>query len=292
MLVNAHEAGPQPVTCGAYRIVRPLGTGGMGEVYLGERADGEVQQRVAIKVARSSPDLPAFEHRFLQERSILAALNHPGIARLFDAGHTAGGRPYLVMEYIEGDAIDAYCSKLDMRSVLQLFLSVCDAASYAHRNLVIHRDLKPSNILVDSAGRAKLLDFGIAKILSDSDRSRTLVRILTPGYASPEQMRGEAHTTATDIFSLGAVLYRLLTGEMPPMMPSTTGEAPPPPSRTKPEITRDVDCIVVKAMRTNPEDRYPSVDALAEDIRAFLDNRPVRARSGSGWYHTRKFLRR
>ncbi len=272
---------------GPYRVIRPLGRGGMGAVYLAERTDGEVDQHVAIKVVRSSADLPAFQERFLGERRILASLNHPGIARLLDAGRTGDGQPYLVMEFIDGVAIDTYCAQLDLRGILKLFLAVCDAVSYAHRNLIIHRDLKPSNILVDSAGRPKLLDFGIAKILDasldGSSDARTLVRILTPEYASPEQIRGEAHSTATDIYSLGAVLHKLLAGAAP---------KPAAPSPIKPDIPRDIEFVVRKALRTEPEERYATVDAFAEDVRAFLENRPVRARAGNAWYRARKFVRR
>ena len=276
---------------GPYRVIRPLGRGGMGAVYLAERTDGEVEQQVAIKVVRSGADLPAFHERFLRERRILASLNHPGIARLLDAGHTAGGQPYLVMEFIDGVAIDTYCAQLDLRGTLKLFLAVCEAVSYAHRNLIIHRDLKPSNILVDSAGRPKLLDFGIAKILDASEDARTLVRILTPEYASPEQMRGEAHTTATDIYSLGAVLHKLLAGG--PRMDSPADKTlAPPPSPMKPDIPRDIGFVVRKALRVEADERYSTVDAFAEDVRAFLENRPVRARAGNAWYRARKFVRR
>ncbi len=265
---------------GPYRLIGPLGHGGMGAVYLAERTDGEVEQQVAIKVVRSSADPPAFHERFLRERRILASLNHPGIARLLDAGHTTDGQPYLVMEFINGVAIDTYCAQLDLRGILKLFLAVCEAVSYAHRNLIVHRDLKPSNILVDSAGNPKLLDFGIAKILDASlvasEDARTVIRILTPEYASPEQMRGEAHSTATDIYSLGAVLHKLLAGEA-----SKTSEVP-----------LDIGFVVRKALRVEPDERYSTVDAFAEDVRAFLENRPVRARAGNAWYRARKFVRR
>lgn len=274
---------------GPYRVIRPLGRGGMGAVYLAERTDGEVEQHVAIKVVRSSADLPVFHERFLRERRILASLNHPGIARLLDAGHTADGQPYLVMEFIDGVAIDTYCAQFDLRGILKLFLAVCEAVSYAHRNLIIHRDLKPSNILVDSAGRPKLLDFGIAKILDASEDARTLVRILTPEYASPEQMRGEAHSTATDIYSLGAVLRKLLACDGPKMDSPTDKTLAPPPS---PDIPRDIGFVVRKALRVEPDERYATVDAFAEDVRAFLENRPVRARAGNAWYRARKFVRR
>jgi tetratricopeptide (TPR) repeat protein len=277
---------------GPYRVTRLLGQGGMGAVYLARRADGEVEQQVAIKVVRGGPGLPGFQRRFLEERRILASLNHPGIARLLDAGRTGDGEPYLVMEYIDGVAIDAYCSKLDLRGVLNLFLLVCEAVSYAHRNLIIHRDLKPSNILIDPAGQPKLLDFGIAKIVDDAEATRTLVRVLTPEYASPEQMRGEARSTATDIYSLGAVLYKLLTGTAPNSPDSVEESVTVPASRIKPDLPHDIDFILRKALRAEPEERYASADAFAADIRAFLENRPVRARAGNAWYRTRKFVRR
>ena len=278
--------------CGPYELVRVLGKGGMGTVYLAERVDGEVDQRVAIKVVRSGADLPAFQERFLRERRILASLHHPGIARLLDAGHTADGQPYLVMEFIDGVAIDAYCAGLDTRAVLNLFLAVCEAVSYAHRNLVIHRDLKPSNILVDSAGRARLLDFGIAEILDDSKEAHTLVRILTPEYASPEQMRGEAHSTATDIYSLGAVLRAMLGGGPKTAETEANGTPVPPSGPGNSDIPPDIGFVLRKALRAEPEERYATVDAFAEDIRAFLENRPVRARAGNAWYRARKFVRR
>ncbi len=291
--LQASHGAPESQVWGRYRVIRLLGRGGMGAVYLAERNDGEVEQRVAIKVVHSSTGLPVFQERFLRERRILASLNHPGIARLLDAGQTDDGQPYLVMEYIDGVSIDEYCASLDLREVLKLFLAVCDAVAYAHRNLIIHRDLKPSNILIDGSGRPKLLDFGIAKIIDASEEARTVVRLLTPEYASPEQMRGEAHSTATDIYSLGAVLYKLLTGSV--SNTADSGSATTvirPPSRVKAGIPADVDCIVLKALRSEPEERYVTADALAEDVLAFLENRPVRARAGNSWYRARKFLRR
>jgi tetratricopeptide (TPR) repeat protein/predicted Ser/Thr protein kinase len=288
--------------CGPYRLGRVLGRGGMGAVYLAERADGEVDQRVAIKVLRYGGDEPAFRDRFLRERQILASLSHQGIARLLDAGHTGDGQPYLVMEYIDGSPIDAYAEGLNPREKVALFIQVCDAVSYAHRNLIVHRDLKPSNILVDRGGRVKLLDFGIAKILdAGQEQTQTRERLLTPDYASPEQVRAGAQTTATDIYSLGAVLYKLLTGRSPHAPATETQEAvelaicsrePATPSRVNPEIPKDLDFILGKALRKEPDERYPSVDAFADDLRAFLEWRPVRARSGNAWYRTRKFVRR
>jgi tetratricopeptide (TPR) repeat protein len=288
--------------CGPYVLTRVLGRGGSGCVYLAERADGEVEQRVAIKLLRHAREEPAFIERFLQERQILATLNHPGIARLLDAGRSGDGRPYLAMEYVDGTPIDAFAESLDLPGKLGLFLRLCDAVSYAHRNLVIHRDIKPSNILVDSSGNPKLLDFGIAKIVdAAADQTATRERLMTPEYASPEQVRGLARSTATDLYSLGAVLYKLLTGRPPHGYASTSREAvefainsaePEPPSAINPAIQRDLDFIVLKALRKEPEERYGSADAFADDVRAFLEFRPVRARSGNLWYRTRKFVRR
>jgi serine/threonine protein kinase len=293
---------PPAVRCGPYRLVSLLGRGGMGSVHLADRTDGEVEQRVAIKLLRFGGSEPAFRDRFLRERQILATLAHPGIARLLDAGHTPDGQPYLVMEFIDGQPIDAYAASLPVAGKLRLFLRVCDAVAYAHRNLIIHRDLKPSNILVDRAGEPKLLDFGIARILDTPlDQTVTQERLLTPDYASPEQIEGKPHSTASDVYSLGAVLYNLLTGRSPHTFGSDRADSiraaicasdPPPPSRFNRDIGRDVDCIVRKALRKEPEERYVSVDAFADDIRAFLELRPVRARSGNAWYRTRKFLRR
>lgn len=287
---------------GPYRAVSLLGRGGAGAVFLAQRTDGQIEQRVAIKVLRQDSQLPLFRSRFLQERQILASLQHPGIARLLDAGQTGDGKPYLVMDYVDGTPIDVYAAKRDLRGKLNLFLQVCEAVSYAHRNLVIHRDLKPSNILVNAAGEPKLLDFGIAKILdAATDQTRTQERLLTPDYASPEQVRGAPQTTATDVYSLGAVLYDLLTGRSPHDFSGQTPEAieaaicttePAIASTLNPEVPRDVDFIVSKALRKEPEERYASVEAMAGDIRAFLEWRPVRARSGNAWYRTRKFARR
>jgi serine/threonine protein kinase len=187
-------------SCGPYRLVQLLGSGGMGTVYLAERRDGEIEQKVAIKLLRADADRPAWRDRFLRERQLLAYLNHSSIARLLDAGHTEDGRPYLVMEHVQGVAIDEYAAPLDLRARLNLFLLVCEGVSHAHRHLIIHRDLKPSNILVDAFGHPKLLDFGIAKLLDETtDETRTGERLLTPNYASPEQLRGEIQSTTTDI---------------------------------------------------------------------------------------------
>ncbi|WP_321472284.1 serine/threonine-protein kinase [uncultured Paludibaculum sp.] len=277
--------------CGPYRLIRLLGSGGMGAVYLAERTDGEIQQSVAIKLLRAGHDL-AWRAGFLREREILASLNHPSIVRVKDAGHTHTGQPFLVMEYVEGDPIDVYCAGLDLQRVVLLFLSVCDAVAHAHQHLIIHRDLKPSNILVDSSGHPKLLDFGIARLLeSDGGTAQTQELLATPSYASPEQMRGASQTTATDIYSLGAVLHKLLTGRSPHEsdVHATQDQLKTDGARNFPT---DLDHILRKATRLEPEERYTSVRAFAEDLRAFLESKPVEARSGNNWYRARRFMRR
>ncbi len=260
--------------CGSYRLIRLIGNGGMGSVYLAERADGEIEQQVAIKFLHADADLPTFRERFLRERQILASLQHPGIARLLDAGHSQG-QPYLVMEYVEGTTIDRYLAGSDPRTIVALFLRMAEAVAYAHRNLIIHRDLKPSNILVDAAGQPKLLDFGIAKLLDETEQTRTVERALTPEYASPEQIRGETQATTTDIYSLGTVLRRLLCGKGPTL-----------------HLDKDLAAIIAKATRHEPEERYASVDLLSADLQAWLDYRPVDARRGDTLYQVRKFIRR
>jgi serine/threonine protein kinase len=294
--------GPVSRCCGPYRLVRLLGSGGMGAVYLAERRDGELEQKVAIKLLRADADRPAWRERFLRERQFLAYVNHPSIARLLDVGHAEDGRPYLVMEYVDGIAIDTYAAPLDLRSQLRLFLLVCDGVSHAHGRLIVHRDLKPSNILVDSTGCPKLLDFGIAKLLDmTAEQTRTVERLLTPSYASPEQLRGDAQNTATDIYSLGAVLYKLLTGRPPSdLYPAALtmnqrlaeNGVVAVLSRLSPKLPRDIEHILNKALRYEPAERYSSVEAFANDIRAFLESRPVQARSADKWYRARKFLRR
>ena len=267
---------------GPYRALRVLGTGGMSTVYLAERTDGEIQQKVAIKFLRTDIQRPAWRELFLKERQLLSYLNHPSIAHLIDAGHTDDGQPYLVMEYVDGVAIEEYTKNLNLRECLSLFLQVCDGVSHAHHRLIIHRDLKPSNILVDASGQPKILDFGIARLIDETaNRTQTAERLLTPNYASPEQLRGTAHTTATDVYSLGAVLNKVLTGNLPNEVTASDRELP-----------SDLEYVLRKALRTEPEERYVSVEAFANDIRAFLDWRPVQARSGDMWYRTRKFLRR
>ncbi|MDF2776434.1 MAG: protein kinase, partial [Geminicoccaceae bacterium] len=269
---------------GAYRVVREAGHGGMGVVYLAERADDQYQHRVALKLMRGGAAPVADEHlarRFLEERQILATLEHPGIARLLDGGVTDDGLPWFAMEYVEGTAIDRYCDThgLTIDERLTLFSDVCHAVAFAHRNLVVHRDLKPSNILVTEQGEVKLLDFGIAKLLArmengaeDAPPTQTASRALTPAYASPEQIRGDRVATASDVYSLGVILYELLTGKRP-YAPSgrspheveraVLDEPVEPPSIVAPERLRralrgDLDAIVLAAMRKEPERRYAS----------------------------------
>jgi serine/threonine-protein kinase len=308
---------------GRYRIVRLLGRGGMGAVYLAERVEGEFEQQVALKLIGRALPGSALTRRFRAERQILAQLNHPNIARLLDGGASEDGVPYLAMEYVEGERIDGYCERhaLDVRARLRLFQQVCAAIQYAHQNLVVHRDIKPSNILVTAEGAPKLLDFGIAKLL-DAERGTTTAgdgltrlheRVLTPEHASPEQVRGEPIGTASDVYALGVLLYELLTGARPyavlgrsmeeleriictvqPPRPSAAvarrGDAAARPlART---LAGDLDNIALKAMHKEPARRYVSAAALAEDIQNYLDQRPVQARPDAWTYRAQKFLRR
>ncbi|MEO8275613.1 MAG: serine/threonine-protein kinase [Thermoanaerobaculia bacterium] len=300
-----------------YRLLRPLGEGGMGRVFLAERADGEFRQQVAIKVLSwfLGGDESA-ARRFRSERQILARLTHPNIARLLDGGTTAKGQPFLVMEHIEGVPVDQYVEEkhLPLDALLRLFLGICGAVQVAHQNLVVHRDLKPANILVDAHGQPKLLDFGIAKLLSpdasgDAAETRRGETLLTPRYASPEQIRGEAIGTSSDIYSLGVILYELLSGRAPYHVtltapaelvraicetePASLSSLPARPNILGSDrIPRDLDAIVLKALRKEPTERYVSVEAFAEDIERFLDGRPVEARRGGRAYRVQRFARR
>ena len=295
------QVDPQGWRCGPYRLLRLLGRGGMGAVYLAERADGEVAQRAAVKLLPPGACDPQIE-RFLQERQILASLAHPNIARMLDAGHVDNGQPFLAMEYVDGTPIDGFTAGFGVRRKIALFLKVCSAVAYLHRNLIVHRDLKPGNILVTAEGEPKLLDFGIAKMLDVStDSTVTNMRMLTPDYASPEQVTGGRVSTATDIYSLGAVLYHLLTGRSAHEFADRTPEAITNvvlsraitrPSKWAPELKGDLEFILMKALRKDPQERYGTVEQFAEDLQAFLESRTVRARSGNGWYRMRKFLRR
>ena len=295
---------------GAYRLIRLIGAGGMGEVHLADRSDGQFEQRVALKLLPQPT--PGLMHRFRQERQILARLEHPNIARLLDGGVGEANVPYFAMEYVEGVPIDEFVAKahLAIPATLRLFLAVCDAVQYAHRNLVVHRDIKPSNIVVGADGAPKLLDFGIAKVLLETDAhaTRTNVRAFTPDYAAPEQILGEAVTTATDVYALGIVLYELLTGARPykfkrDVLPeqvilASTATAPSATLTDKSDNTRrrllrgDLDTIVLRAIAKEPERRYPTVEAFANDIRRHLDGLPITARAESAWYRLRKFSQR
>jgi serine/threonine protein kinase len=293
---------------GAYRIISEIGHGGMGTVYLAVRADDEFHKQVAIKVVKRGMDTKAMLERFRYERQILANLDHPYIGRLLDGGSTPDHRPFFVMEYVEGRPIDKYCheSNLSVEEVCRLFLRVCEAVSYAHRNLVVHRDLKPSNIIVTPDGAPKLLDFGVAKLLSpdmvgDATVTGMFARPLTPEYASPEQVRGLAVSTATDVYSLGAVLYELLTGSRIHSVNSATGtdwqklvceDEVPRPSLRRPELAGDLDNLLLMALRKEPERRYSSVEQLAADVGNFLEGRPVLARQDSFRYRASKYVRR
>ncbi len=306
------------IRIGPYRTIAAIGRGGMGAVYRAERVDGEFDQEVALKLLHRDMDTPELRARFLAERQLLAGLEHPNIARLLDGGVTEEGRPYFVMELVEGRPITRYCveERLSMNEILRLFLHVVDAVSYLHRNLVVHRDLKPSNIFVDRAGQVKLLDFGIAKLLAEAPGSEGLTRngqqLMTPEYAAPEQLLGEPVTTATDVYALGAVLYELLTGSRPHEGRrgedrTPTRELPPTPSsmvrsghaRTESEatvsggqISRDLDAVCLKALRPDPEARYPSAEQLGQDIERHLEGQPVRARAGTFGYRAGLFVRR
>jgi eukaryotic-like serine/threonine-protein kinase len=297
---------------GPWRIERQVGSGGMARVFLGERDDGEFAQRVAIKVLRAGLDTPAEVARFRAERRILAALDHPNIARLFDGGVAPDGRPYLVLEYVDGEPLTTWCDahSLDVPARLRMFLSVADAVQAAHRQLVVHRDLKPSNILVGADGRPRLLDFGIARILEvdaddENSSATTRRRWLTPGYAAPEQFTGGAITTATDVYQLGATLYELLTGHRPFESPAVTSgkrgamletrvlrEDPPRPSTHVSALEGDLDAVILKALRREPAARYATVAAMAEDIRRALTRAPVAARDGERAYRWGRTLRR
>ncbi|NNF57960.1 MAG: tetratricopeptide repeat protein [Rhodothermaceae bacterium] len=297
---------------GRWQLAERIGVGGMGAVYRAERADGAYERTVAVKLLRPGSDADTLAHRLRAERRLLARLEHPNIARLYDGGVTEDGLPYLALEYVEGEPITAYTDRegLPIEARLALFLQVCEAVAYAHRSLIIHRDLKPSNILVtdtDGAASVRLLDFGIAKLLDDADdesvATRTGLFALTPAYAAPEQLRGQPITTATDVYGLGVVLYELLAEQRPYDLTDKTAteveqivcEADPPrPSAVtgQPRLRGDLDTIVLKALAKEPERRYASAEALAEDLRRHLDGLPVHARPATTGYRIRKFVER
>ena len=296
---------------GAYRVLSLLGRGGMGEVYRAERADGQFEQQVALKLLR--PD--AIEHlgRFIAERRILARFEHPGIARLHDAGVADDGRPYMVMELIDGVPITEWCRQRSatLHERLDLFLQTCDAVAYAHQNLVIHRDLKPGNVIVSNDGHVKLLDFGVAKLLTDNVDEPTRNAPMTLSYAAPEQLTRDTMTTATDVYSLGMLLFELLTARLPwpvgqwpiavaiekllhetaptPSSAAAAQASAPVPSR---QLAGDLDAIVAKALRKEPRERYATVAGFHADVRRYLRAEPVAARGGARTYLMLHFLRR
>lgn len=305
--VASHAAGDG---VGPWRLVRELGQGGMGTVWLAEHADGQRRQRVALKLLKPGLDNVAILKRFAAERGILAHLTHPGIVRPIDGGVTADGRPYFTMEVVEGEPITRWCDarKLPVRDRLCLFLGAVDAVRHAHEKLVVHRDLKPSNLLVTPSGELKLLDFGIAKLLDilqqradPATLTRMGWRMLTPEYAAPEQVRGETVTQATDIYALGALLYELLAGRRPtPAQQRALAAAARPLPRPSTQVSReaaaardtnpeslsmtlrgDLDALVLRALHIEPARRYGSAAALGEDLHRYLDGKPVRARPGS-----------
>ena len=320
---GGHDDGEDPMLgrrIGPWRIVGIIGRGGMGAVYRGERADGEFHQQAAIKLIRRGLDHPELRRRFLRERQILASLRHPNIATLLDGGVTEQGAPYFAMEFIDGLPIDAWCDEhhAGLHARVRLFLQVCHAVQHAHQSLTVHRDLKPSNILVTPDGQARLLDFGIAKLLEDdADEGSTVDRPFTPEYAAPEQLRGEPVTTATDLYSLGVVLFALLSGAHP--LGVTSREAARSPGlmlgREPESLVRaaqridmeaaqrrglspralavalrgDLAAILQRCLQPDPARRYSSAEALGQDLKAWLDGRAVSATRGERWYRLRKF---
>lgn len=288
----------EDVLIGPYRVERKIGAGGMGTVYLASRADRQFDQRVALKILRSELASQFVVNRFRTERQILANLEHSNIARLLDSGTAEDGRPYLVMELVEGLPLNDYCLRenLPLTGRLDLFRKICGAVQYAHQHLVIHSDLKSGNILVDSSGEPKLLDFGVAELvdseITDPIENAHTAQPLTPAYASPEQLAGEQVTTATDVYSLGVLLYELLTDRHPFGDDPNFEREPEPPSRLRKQLPRDLDHIVLMALHKEPELRYRSASALADDIRRHQENLPVAARKDTVWYVARKFIAR
>ncbi|HVS16915.1 MAG TPA: serine/threonine-protein kinase, partial [Thermoanaerobaculia bacterium] len=318
-LEGSIDGEPHPERAGPYRLLEEIGRGGMARVFLAERSEGGFDQRVALKLVRAGGDGGDLGRRFELERQILAQLQHPAIARLLDGGETVDGQPWFAMELVDGRPIESFCRErgLELGARIRLFLDVCEAVAYAHRNLVVHRDLKSSNVLVSESGEVKLLDFGIAKLVTPSAaQTATQHRLLTPEFASPEQITGEPVTTASDVYQLGHLLYRLVTGRSPYRERTTTPallheailtDTPAAPSaavlddsaggigdarRCARALRGDLDAIVMKALRKEPERRYPTVRALIDDLEAYLDERPVTARPDSLGYRFRRFAAR
>jgi serine/threonine-protein kinase len=334
--ILAADLNLEGTTIGSYQVVKQIGTGGMGAVYLADRADGAFNKQVAIKIVKRGMDSAAVVERFAQERQILASLSHPNIAGVLDGGITADGRPYFVMEYVNGIPLTEYCDKhkLSISQRLKLFRQVCDAVHYAHKNLIVHRDLKPNNILVNADGELKLLDFGIAKLLETSGddlMTQTGAILATPAYAAPEQLTGGAITTGTDVYALGVLLYELLAGRRPfeavrtpdeyqalilsgdPVRPSTAITQMPiadddekttknpttlaatrsvPARQLRALLRGDLDTICLTAVMREPERRYDSVSALADDVSLHLQGLPIQARPANLLYRARKFYNR
>ena len=316
----AARPAPAPLTgetVGAYTLETPIGQGGMGTVWLARRSDGRFEGHAAVKFLNVSFLGGAGEERFKREGSILARLSHPNIAHLIDAGVSAAGQPYLILEYVEGKNIDAYCNQhaLEIEARIRLFLDVLAAVAHAHANLIVHRDIKPSNVLVADDGRVKLLDFGIAKLLEGETPeiaatvlTRQGERALTLAYASPEQVTGNTVTTGTDVYALGILLYLLLSGKHPAesmlhspadlmkaivdTQPARPSDAIDPANRLRRILRGDLDTIIAKALKKNPQERYPSVTALADDLRRYLKHEPISARPDRIAYRARKFVRR
>jgi len=331
----AAEAAPAPCSSRAgqvvshYRLLKMIGSGGMGTVWLAERCDGRFERKVAIKFIHLAVLDQAATERFKREGAILGKLSHPQIAELVDAGLTASGEPFLALEYVEGQPIDVYCNrkKLDVEARIRLFLLVLSAVAHAHSNLIVHRDIKPTNVLIRNDGEAKLLDFGIAKVLADETEVGAATRLtmdggaaLTPLFAAPEQLSQGAITTATDIYSLGVLLYMLLAGQHPAgpgphsaaQLIKTIMDQEPPrasgaitstnsdaaaarsatPEKLRRQLRGDLDRIIAKSIRKNPAERYPSVGAFADDLQRYLEHEPVLARPDSVGYRMAKFVRR
>jgi len=316
----------QPDTLiGNYKLIRELGRGGMGTVWLAERHDNQLNRQVALKLPYVGPLQANLVARFVRERDILAALTHPHIARLYDAGASADGQPFLAMEYVEGKPINEYCDQHydDLNQRIALFLQVLHAVKYAHANLVIHRDLKPNNILVTREGQVKLLDFGIAKLIDNGDAGQTALtqlggRVLTPDYASPEQVIDGSISTASDVYSLGVVLFELLSGQRPyklkrdtraaleeailhvdaPQLSKVDINAQAVETRSttikklRKQLAGDIEVILLTALKKNPSERYASIDTFAQDLERYLNNLPVLAQPDKLWYRTRKFVSR
>jgi hypothetical protein len=323
LLPTATTAAPKGNTTGPYigpyKLLRELGRGGMGVVHLAVRDDGAFRKNVAIKLLLRENVTPEFVLRFKQERQVLAALDHPNIARILDGGDAPDGMPFYVMEYVEGQPVDAYCDaqRLSLTGRIKIFQQICQAVQYLHQNSILHRDLKPANILVSSDGIVKLLDFGIAKLLgagsfTNSDVTSVHGQMMTPGYASPEQLNGQPLQAASDIYALGTILYFLLTGRSPfsgyeeKMAKTATRQGPVPPSANirqdlqatestahlRRAMLGELDSIVLKAMRVDPRDRYASAAELATDLQRFLDGEPVTAHRESVAQRSLRFLRR